>query len=94
MNKRKSGRFAEIMTGKGFYVILFLCIAAIGVSGYMLFFQGAAQTEKQAPLDYEEPADVWRYPDAEDYLDAEAALDRAVKPEIPVGPSPGQGGGG
>ncbi len=29
---------AEFAAGKGFYMILFLCAAAIGVSGYLLFF--------------------------------------------------------
>ena len=29
---------------KGFYIILFLCIAAIGIASYVLFFSDAAQT--------------------------------------------------
>lgn len=33
-NRRKSGGFME---GKGFYIVLFLCVAAIGISGYYLF---------------------------------------------------------
>lgn len=30
-------RFGDFMAGKGFYIVLFLCVAAIGVSGYYLF---------------------------------------------------------
>lgn len=33
-NRRKAGGFVE---GKGFYIVLFLCVAAIGISGYYLF---------------------------------------------------------
>ncbi len=35
-------RMADIMEGKGFYIVLFLCVTAIGISGYYLcssFFQ-------------------------------------------------------
>ena len=38
--KEKSRRAAEFFSGKGFYIILILCVAAIGVSGYVLFFTG------------------------------------------------------
>ncbi len=37
---RKHGlvqRVSEFMEGKGFYAVLFLCVAAIGISGYYLF---------------------------------------------------------
>lgn len=30
-------RFGDFMAGKGFYIVLFLCVAAIGISGYYLF---------------------------------------------------------
>lgn len=40
--ERKEGSFSEraidFFEGKGFYIILFLCVAVIGVSGYVLFF--------------------------------------------------------
>ncbi|MBO5034289.1 MAG: M23 family peptidase, partial [Oscillospiraceae bacterium] len=28
---------ADFMAGKGFYIVLLLCVAALGVSGYYLF---------------------------------------------------------
>ncbi|MPM68558.1 hypothetical protein SDC9_115491 [bioreactor metagenome] len=36
--KRKSllERIGDVMAGKGFYIVLFLCVAAIGISGYYL----------------------------------------------------------
>ena len=30
-------RLGDFMEGKGFYIVLFLCVAAIGISGYYLF---------------------------------------------------------
>ena len=29
-------RIGDFMAGKGFYIVLFLCVAAIGISGYYL----------------------------------------------------------
>lgn len=37
MNKGKN-RISEFFAGKGFYVVLFVCLAAVGISGYVLFF--------------------------------------------------------
>ena len=37
MKKPLSERFGDFMAGKGFYIVLFLCVAAIGISGYYLF---------------------------------------------------------
>ncbi len=36
----KTRGVSEFFSGKGFYIILILCVAAIGVSGYVLFFTG------------------------------------------------------
>ena len=30
-------RVGEFLEGKGFYIVLSLCVAAIGISGYYLF---------------------------------------------------------
>jgi murein DD-endopeptidase MepM/ murein hydrolase activator NlpD len=35
--KPRQNKLADFMEGKGFYLLLFLCVAAIGVSGYYLF---------------------------------------------------------
>lgn len=37
MKKPWTERFGDFMAGKGFYIVLFLCVAAIGISGYYLF---------------------------------------------------------
>ena len=38
-------RIGDFMEGKGFYIVLFLCVAAIGISGYFLFRGLFAQPE-------------------------------------------------
>ncbi len=40
MKKQSSNRLLDFFAGKGFYVILFVCLAAIGISGYALLFSG------------------------------------------------------
>ena len=35
--KTWTDRLGDFVTGKGFYIVLFLCVAAIGISGYYLF---------------------------------------------------------
>lgn len=37
MKKTAMDRFSDFMAGRGFYIVLLLCVAALGVSGYYLF---------------------------------------------------------
>lgn len=50
--KPLSQRFGDYMEGKGFYIVLFLCVAAIGISGYFLFsgLMAATPTTDPDPL--------------------------------------------
>jgi len=48
MNNKKDGRFMNLLKkveGKGFYIILSLCVIAIGVSGYVLFFTNTIDSD-------------------------------------------------
>ena len=36
MNESRKNRIGDFLAGKGFYIVLFLCVAAIGISGYYL----------------------------------------------------------
>lgn len=50
MQQKKSGlmdKASDFVAGKGFYIILALCAAAIGVSGYVLFFTGNDVSEDE-----------------------------------------------
>jgi len=44
MRQKKPGKIGDFFADKGFYIILILCIAAIGISGYVLFFSGPDKT--------------------------------------------------
>ena len=45
-DKPKSG-LVKFLEEKGFYIILFLCVIAIGISGYVLLFSGSETPEDQ-----------------------------------------------
>ena len=38
--KSRNGRFTTFVEGRGFYIVLALCLVAIGISAYVLFFTG------------------------------------------------------
>jgi murein DD-endopeptidase MepM/ murein hydrolase activator NlpD len=44
-NPKETGKFTRFFEEKGFYIILFLCIAAIGIAGYVLFFEPSAEND-------------------------------------------------
>ncbi len=48
MKKPFVQRFGDFIEGKGFYIVLFLCIAAIGVSGWYLFSSFTPEQEDVA----------------------------------------------
>ena len=53
MKKPWTDRFGDFMAGRGFYIVLFLCVAAIGISGYYLFSSladGGADTTVSNPV--------------------------------------------
>lgn len=45
-NRKLAEMLGEFMLGKGFYIVLFLCVATIGISGYYLF-RTTAPTQEQ-----------------------------------------------
>lgn len=50
MKKTWKERFGDFMDGKGFYIVLFLCVAAIGISGYYLFSSLGTLNDPAAPV--------------------------------------------
>lgn len=50
MRKSSRGPAAAFAEDKGFYIILFLCIAAIAISAYVLFFSPAASEPVTTPV--------------------------------------------
>ena len=49
MKKPFLKRMGDFLEGKGFYIVLFLCVAAIGISGYYLF-SSLTPDEPDAPV--------------------------------------------
>lgn len=56
-SRQKPNRLVEFLNGKGFYLILVLCAAAVGISGYVLFFGGDDPSEGEL-LSVVEPSDA------------------------------------
>ena len=57
--QKKPGKQSSFLAGKGFYVVLLICIVAVGISGYVLFFgldSGSDDTQQQnSGLNWIEP---------------------------------------
>ena len=47
-NPKEASKFSRFFEEKGFYIILFLCVAAIGIAGYVLFFDPANTDDDSA----------------------------------------------
>ena len=73
MKEKKDTAFLRTLKkieDKGFYIILSLCIAAIGVSGYVLFVNNETETYLS-----EDPDSIWS---------ADSLFDGTEPPDIPV----------
>ena len=66
-NQTETGKFARFFEEKGFYIILFLCVMAIGIAGYVLYLDPSLQEEDTlaaADMLAEDAADVPAQADA------------------------------
>lgn len=88
--QNKKGNIIKRIVGfaedKGFYIILGLCIVAIGISGYVLFFTGGA--DDVAPSSIKDPVITWDDP-TESVFGNEIIKD-TPKPTEPEDPSIGE----
>lgn len=50
-NEQKTGKLSRFFEEKGFYIILFLCVIAIGIAGYVLFLQPQAAEDPALTAD-------------------------------------------
>lgn len=78
MKKSFYHRFSDFIEGKGFYIVLALCIAAIGVSGWFLF----------SSLTGEEPADPVGGKASITVTPAPTSTIQAQKPTVTAAPRP------
>ena len=49
-NRNLIQRLGDFMLGKGFYIVLFLCVATIGISGYYLLNSIAGDMGGTSPV--------------------------------------------
>lgn len=80
MKKPFTDRVGDFIAGRGFYIVLFLCVAAIGISGYYLFTTLGPDT-KDTTVDA--PAQVVATPSP-----TPSSTTPAVKPTVEPTPSP------
>lgn len=78
MNKStKLERFLDFLAGRGFYIILGLCVVAIGVSGYMLLFGGDSGEENPIVMQHSPMPSVYSVP---------SPTPRVTNPPVAVNP--------
>ena len=80
MKKSFYHHFSDFIEGKGFYIVLALCIAAIGISGWFLL-SGLTGAEETSPVGGTASITVTPAPTA-------AASVRPVKPTVTATPRP------
>ena len=86
MKKPFSERFGDFMAGKGFYIVLFLCVAAIGISGYYLF--SSLTPDRDPDTAVAGPAQVTVTPTPRPTPSAPSPKPPVVTPRPPGGPPP------
>ena len=82
--KTWTDRLGDFVAGKGFYIVLFLCVAAIGISGYYLF-STLGPDEEEAAVDA--PAQVVVTP-APAVTPTPKVTPTPVKPSVTPTPTP------
>ncbi|MDD4715205.1 MAG: M23 family metallopeptidase [Oscillospiraceae bacterium] len=60
MKKRNLEKIGNFLSGRGFYIVLFLCVAAIGISGYLLFKSPSSGND--ASMNLEDPGAAVAHP--------------------------------
>lgn len=94
MQQKHSGfmeKASDFVSGKGFYIILALCAAAIGVSGYVLFFTGGNQEEEDQLLQISSQVDTLpKTPEISQPEEEETLQPEESTAEIPGAPDPGR----
>lgn len=50
MKRPWTDRVGDFMAGKGFYIVLFLCVAVIGISGYYLIRSAGSSQDTETPV--------------------------------------------
>ena len=93
MKQKRTQQRGDFIEGKGFYIVLFLCVAAIGISGYYLFgslagpaggFGPESAVSGQAEIRQEEPAPTQTPPPTEETVEPKNEPTPAPEPKEEV----------
>ncbi len=96
---KKYDKFSRKIAQSGFYIILFLCISAIGISGYVFFLAQDTKTEVaenvEQEIPFELPSSLMEMPDIQEEKEEQAPAPKAedvpeVKEEEKVVPPPAE----
>lgn len=85
-----ANKIRSLLGGPGFYAVLALCVAAVGVGGYFLLLRGSPQAEAPAVPDTEASAPVEDMPEHEPVVETvpleepEDEPESAAMPEVTV----------
>ncbi len=59
--RQKTNKFVDFLNGKGFYAVILACVAAVGISGYLLFFGGGDERDELLAALSSEPSGAPTY---------------------------------
>ena len=92
MKKPITEHIGDFLTGRGFYIVLFLCIAAIGISGYYLMnvLSSPAEEEPSAVMDPVEEVVVPTVSPSPEETVPEETASAAPSPSPSPSPQPSQ----
>lgn len=84
---KKYDKFSRKIAQSGFYIILFLCISAIGISGYVFFLAQDTKTEvaesMETPMPLELPSALMEIPEvSEEKEESQPTPEEEKKPEV------------
>ncbi|MBQ6846455.1 MAG: peptidoglycan DD-metalloendopeptidase family protein [Oscillospiraceae bacterium] len=74
---KKESKFLKKLVQNGFYIVLFLCISAIGISGYVMYVSRNAAEEIKEGLDIESSLNI-------PFPTADEEIYKTMQEEVPV----------
>ena len=88
--KRFSQRVSQFLAGRGFYIVLFVCTAVIGISAWVMFFPAGSLKDSGTYMDYSDTAAAPPTPDVEVFSPAtpNTKIISTPKPLPTIAPKP------
>ena len=85
MQNNKQSGFMSWMRDKGYYIVLVLCVAAVGISGYLYFSQSAAPEGEATAASAMEQEAVLNTQDAHQSVETmQEAVESVIRLQLPL----------